>query len=76
MLMMVRVVVVVGVRTGSRVDEEHLMTSCELYGDIREKYDDLSQDSQMVNFFREVLKRTSFVCLLLKGINSLPPSVY
>ena len=41
---------------GEREVEEHL-ARCQVYEDITSKYSDLSQDSQLVAFFGEVLER-------------------
>ena len=38
--------------------EDHLRSGqCEVYGDIRNKYDNLEEDMTLVMFFREVLER-------------------
>ena len=38
--------------------EDHLRSGqCEVYGDIRNKYDNLEEDMTLVRFFREVLER-------------------
>ena len=44
----------------SREEEQHIMLGrCPMYQDIREKYSDLSDDSDLVKFFNEVLERRS-----------------
>ena len=44
-----------------REEQEHLRSHCPKYDDIRSKYDDidddLDDDSNLVPFFREVLRR-------------------
>ena len=36
----------------------HLLSGvCETYGEIREKYHDLNDDNQLVDFFNEVLAK-------------------
>ena len=44
-------------RCGSREEQEHIRSHCAIYRDIREKYEDLDSDENMVKFFEEVLKR-------------------
>ena len=44
-------------RCGAREQEEHIRSHCEIYRDIREKYDCLDDDEKLVAFFGEVLKR-------------------
>ena len=44
-------------RCGSREEQEHIRSHCAIYKDIREKYNDLDSDDNLVNFFMEVLKR-------------------
>ena len=40
----------------SREEESHLLSGvCEIYGEIRDKYSNLNDDNQLVNFFNEVL---------------------
>ena len=42
----------------SKEDETHIKDgNCPIYDDIREKYDDLEDDKNLVSFFREVLWR-------------------
>ena len=42
----------------SKEDESHIKDgNCPIYEDIREKYDDLEDDKNLVSFFREVLSR-------------------
>ena len=36
-----------------------MLGRCPMYQDIREKYSDLSDDSDLVKFFNEVLERRS-----------------
>ena len=43
-------------RCGEREVEAHL-ARCQVYGDISARYNDLGKDSQLVDFFREVLER-------------------
>ena len=43
-------------RCGEREEEVHL-ARCQVYSDITTRYSDLSKDSQLVAFFREVLER-------------------
>ena len=41
-----------------REEEYHLLAGrCEVYGDIREKYGELEDDEDLVQFFQEVLER-------------------
>ena len=41
-----------------REEESHLLAGrCEVYGDIREKYGELEDDEDLVQFFQEVLER-------------------
>ena len=41
----------------SREEESHLMSgNCEVYGEIRGKYDNLEDDENLVQFFTEVLQ--------------------
>ena len=41
----------------AREEESHLLTgNCEIYGDIRKKYDNLDDDANLVKFFNEVLQ--------------------
>ena len=44
-------------RCGQREEQEHLRRHCPMYDDIREKYEDLDSDENLVPFFREVLER-------------------
>ena len=37
--------------------EEHVVTACPMYADLRDKYGDLSEDSNLASFFREALDR-------------------
>ena len=42
----------------SRENESHLLSgNCEVYGEIREKYDNLNNDDNLVNFFNEILNK-------------------
>ena len=42
----------------SKEEESHLISGiCEVYGEIRRNYSDLSDDKQLVDFFNEVLSR-------------------
>ena len=39
-------------------DENHLLSgNCDIYGNIRAKYDNLDDDENLVKFFNEILKR-------------------
>ena len=40
-----------------REEEEHVKDRCPMYDDLREKYTDLDDDDQLVNFFQEMLDR-------------------
>ena len=42
---------------GEREEQEHVRLHCNKYEDIREKYDDLTSDENLVNLYREVLLR-------------------
>ena len=42
---------------GEREEQEHVRLHCNVYKDIREKYDDLTSDDNLVGFYREVLAR-------------------
>jgi hypothetical protein len=43
-------------------DEPHIVSGdCPVYNDIHEKYDNLEDDSELVEFFREVLERRDLV---------------
>ena len=45
-------------RCGESVEhEQHLVTSCPMYQDLRDKYDDMDDDSNLAAFFREALTR-------------------
>ena len=40
-----------------REEESHLLSgNCEVYGDIRRRYDNLDDDANLVQFFNEVLQ--------------------
>ena len=40
----------------AREEESHLLSGvCEIYGEIRDKYSNLNDDNQLVDFFNEVL---------------------
>ena len=42
----------------SREEESHLISGqCQVYGDIKDKYNDLTNDDQLVQFFSDVLAR-------------------
>jgi hypothetical protein len=42
----------------SKEDEQHLMSGkCPAYNDIFEKYDNLDDDGNLVNYFKDVLER-------------------
>ena len=41
----------------AREEEEHVRESCPLYKDIREQYQDLSNDDDLVAFFQQMLDR-------------------
>ena len=42
----------------AREEESHLIAgNCEIYGEIRAKYDSLNNDMDLVNFFNEVLAK-------------------
>ena len=42
----------------SKEEESHLISgNCEIYGEIRAKYDHLNDDLDLVNFFNEVLAK-------------------
>ena len=42
---------------GEREEQEHVRLHCDNYKDIREKYDDLTSDENLVEFYRDVLAR-------------------
>ena len=45
-------------RCGGSVEmEEHVVTTCPMYQDLRQKHGDLDQDSNLEAFFREALAR-------------------
>ena len=44
-------------RCGAREQQEHIISHCEIYKDIREKYNDINNEENMVSFFQEVLKK-------------------
>jgi hypothetical protein len=45
-------------RCGGSVElQEHVVTSCPMYGDLRDKYGDLREDANLAGFFREALAR-------------------
>ena len=44
-------------RCGQLEEQEHLPRHCPMYDDIREKYQDLDSDENLVPFFWEVLER-------------------
>ena len=37
--------------------EEHVVTACPMYADLRDKYGNLAEDSNLASFFREALAR-------------------
>ena len=42
----------------SREEEIHLTSGqCQVYGDLKDKYSDLTEDDQLVQFFSDVLAR-------------------
>ena len=42
----------------AKEEESHLFSgNCEIYGEIRSKYDNLNDDMNLVNFFNEVLAK-------------------
>ena len=42
----------------AREEESHLISgNCEVYGDIRDKFENLDDDQNLVKFFNEVLAR-------------------
>ena len=42
----------------TREEESHLISgNCEVYGDIRDKFENLDDDQNLVKFFNEVLAR-------------------
>ena len=45
-------------RCGSREKQEHILSHCVIYEDIRKKYGDMDDDVKLVGFFEEVLQRT------------------
>ena len=46
---------------GEREEQEHIVKHCKKYDDIREKYNDLENDDNLVPFFKEVLERRDSV---------------
>ena len=44
-------------RCGAREEQEHILSHCEIYKDIRKKYDDMNNEDNMVLLFQEVLKK-------------------
>ena len=45
-------------RCGESLEQEqHVVTSCPMYADIRLKYDDLESDTNLAAFFKEALAR-------------------
>ena len=45
-------------RCGGSVElQEHVVTTCPMYHDLREKYGDLGNDSNLAAFFKEALAR-------------------
>ena len=43
-------------RCGSREQQEHIRSHCVIYSNIRDKYEDLDNDNNLVKFFEEVLQ--------------------
>ena len=43
-------------RCGSREQQEHIRSHCVVYKSIRDKYEDLDDDNNLVMFFEEVLQ--------------------
>ena len=43
-------------RCGSREQQEHIRSHCVIYSNIRDKYEDLDNDDNLVKFFEEVLQ--------------------
>ena len=41
----------------AREEEEHVRDSCPLYDDIREQFDNLSREEELIQFFQAMLKR-------------------
>ena len=50
-----------------RESEEHVIKECTIYEDIRQDYEDLSDDIQLASFFTKVLKRRDLVDDLDEG---------
>ena len=44
-------------RCGNREKQEHIISHCVIYEDIRKKYGDMDNDEKLVGFFEEVLQR-------------------
>ena len=45
-------------RCGGSVErEEHIVTACPMYQDLRQKHGDLAEDANLEAFFREALAR-------------------
>ena len=45
-------------RCGGSVElQEHVVTSCPMYMDLRDKHGDLREDANLAGFFREALAR-------------------
>ena len=44
-----------------RESENHIMKECPIYEDIRRKYEDLHDDTQLAHFFSKVLERRDLV---------------
>ena len=42
---------------GEREEQEHIMRHCKIYDDIRDKYGNMDNDDELVQFFRELLER-------------------
>ena len=52
--------------------EEHLMNeTCKIYGDIRAKYGSLTEDQELVDFFKEILIRREEMDVLWRVFVSL-----
>jgi Ran GTPase-activating protein (RanGAP) involved in mRNA processing and transport len=45
----------------AKEDESHIVAGCPVYDDIREKYGDLKEDNELVNYFNDILERREMV---------------
>ena len=61
-------------RCGEKENESHIKDgTCPIYSDIWQKYGDLNNDEDLVNFFYEVLEKRSKLEFLKMNEDEAPP---